>query len=117
MKRWKRALKKLFFPPPVLTRLLALFGYGFVLVVAVFGVDIPALQYLSYICSAYALIITITGLPQFIAFMRDVKQCVYEHSLMKKLRNTAIGGRFFSDVRFRTEISLYQGLLMNSLYI
>ena len=117
MEKCKQILKKIFFLPPFLTVILALFGYGFVLAVAVFKITIPVLQYLSYICSAYALIITITCFPHFIAYIKSAKRYINEHSLMKKLKNTSIGGRFFSDVRFRTEISLYQGLFINLLYI
>ena len=117
MERCKQILKKIFFLPPFLTVLLALFGYGFVLAVAVFEIANPVLQYLSYICSAYALIITITGFPHFIAFTKSVKRYINEHSLMKKLRSTKLGKRFLSDVRFRTEVSLYQGLFINLLYI
>lgn len=117
MEKFIQILKKIFFLPPLITVLLALLGYGFVLAVAVFEISIPVLQYLSYVCSAYALIITITGFPHFIAFTKSVKQYINEHSLMKKLQSTSIGGRFFSDVRFRTEISLYQGLFINLLYI
>ena len=117
MEKCKQILKKIFFLPPFLTVLLAMFGYGFVLAVAVFEIAIPVLQYLSYICSAYALIITITGFPHFIAFTKSVKRYINGHSLMKKLQSTSMGGRFFSDIRFRTEISLYQGLFINLLYI
>ena len=117
MEKFLRILKKIFFLPPMPTVLLALFGYGFVLAVAVLDVDIAMLKYLSYICSAYALIITITGFPHFLTFAGALRQNVSEHALIRKLRGTAIGERFFSDVRFRTEISLYQGLFINSLYI
>ncbi len=117
MNKWKHILKKIFFPPAIATIFLALFGYGFVLAVAVFDIENPVLQYLSYICSAYALIITITGFPHFIAFTKSMKQYFHEHPLIRRVRSTAIGNRFFSDVRFRTELSLYQGLLVNSLYI
>ncbi len=75
------------------------------------------LRILKKICSAYALNITITGFPHLLSLMRSVRQYIGGHSLMKKLRRTAIGERFFSDVRFRTEISLYQGLFINLLYI
>ena len=110
-------MKKLFFPPPLLTVFLALFGYGFVITVAVFSIESPILQYLSYLCSAYALIITITKFPSFIAFVKSAKQSIHKHPVAKKVLGTTIGSRFFNDVRFRTELSLYQGLLVNSLYI
>lgn len=117
MGKCKDILKKIFFLPPFPTVLIALFGYGFVLAVAIFEITIPALQYLSYLCSAYALVITVTGFPHFIAFTKSVKRYINGHSLMKKLQSTYVGRRFFSDIRFRTEISLYQGLLINLLYI
>ena len=117
MAQLKQILKRIFFLPPLPTVLIAVFGYAFVLAVAIFEVANPILQYLSYICSAYALIITITGFPYAIALSKSVKRYINEHSLMKKLQSTAVGGRFFTDVRFRTEISLYQGLFINLLYI
>ena len=117
MEQFKRILKRIFFLPSLPTVILAIFGYAFVLLVAAFHVEIPVIQYLSYVSSAYALIITITGFPHFMAFIRAVKQYINEHPLMKKLRSTAIGERFFSDIRFRSDISLYQGLVINLLYI
>ena len=83
MEKCKRILKKIFFLPPFPTVLLALFGYGFVLAVAVFEIAVPALQYLSYLCSAYALIITITGFPYLDAFAKSVRRYISGHSLMK----------------------------------
>lgn len=46
MNKWKHILKKIFFPPAIATIFLALFGYGFVLAVAVFDIENPVLQYL-----------------------------------------------------------------------
>ena len=117
MEKFLRILKKIFFLPPIPTVLLALFGYGFVLAVTVFDIDIAMLKYLAYICSAYALIITITGFPYFLTFAGAIRRYISEHALVRRMRGTAVGERFFSDVRFRTEISLYQGLFINFLYI
>ena len=117
MESFKRLLKKIFVLPPLPTVLIAVLGYAFVILVSALQIDIPALRYLSYTCSAYALIITITGFPHFLAFINAVKRYIREHPLMRKLQGTAIGSRYFSDVRFRTEISLYQGLVINLLYI
>lgn len=117
MKRFIKILKKIFFLPPLPTVLIAVFGYGFVLFVFTFSVEIPAVQYLSYISSAYALIVTVTGFPYVTSFVKSVKRYIWEHPLTAKIRGTKIGGRFFGDVRFRTEISLYQGLFVNLLYI
>ena len=117
MERFKRILKRIFFLPPRPTVLVALFGYSFIILVAAFHIDIPALHYLAYISSAYALIVTITGFPHFMAFSQAVRQHINDSTLVQKLRGTAIGERFFSDVRFRSDLSLYQGFLINLLYI
>lgn len=117
MERFKRILRKIFFLPPLPTVLAAVFGFGLVLAVAIFKIEIPAVQYISYIASAYALIITITAFPRFKGFVRSTKQNVMESAFMKKIRSTKLGGRFFDDVRFRTELSLYIGLSVNFLYI
>lgn len=117
MKRFVRILRRIFFLPPLPTVLIAVFGYGFVLAVAIFKIEIPALQYLSYISSAYALTITITGFPRFIAFAKSAKKRVMKSVLMGKIHGTALGERFFGDVRSRTELSLYGGMFINFAYI
>lgn len=117
MDRFKIILRKIFFLPPLPTVIIAVFGFGFVIAVAAFKIDIPALEYLSYISSAYALIITITGFPYLIAFVKKTKKRILKSAPMKRFRGTSFGERFFGDVRFRTELSLYSGLFINLLYI
>ena len=117
MEKFKRILKKIFFLPPLPTLIFAVFGYAFIIVVTAFHIEIPAVQYLSYLCSAYALTVTITGFPHLKAFVKAVKGRIKESTLMKKIQSTYLGGRFLGDVRFRSEISLYMGLFINLLYI
>ena len=117
MEKFKKILKKLFCLPPLLTILAALFGFSFVIVVFAFDIQNPVLRYASYIASAYALTITITGLVYIPIAAGGIKKFVLEHSLMKKFRSTAVGEKFMTDVRFRTGVSLYQGFFVNLLYI
>ncbi len=117
MERIKKILRKMLFPPALPAIILAVTGYLFVLAVAVFNIKIPALEYLSYIFSAYALTITITNFPRIISFFKLTRSRLYDSGLMKKIRSTKFGKRFFSDVRFRTKIALYCGLAINFLYI
>ena len=117
MDRFKKILRKIFFLPPLPTVIIAAFGYAFVLVIAAFNIEIPALQYLSYIASAYALTLTVTGFPYLISFVKNTKQRVAESSAAKKIYNTKYGKRYIEDVHFRTELSLYFGLFVNFLYI
>ena len=117
MKRLKEILYKIFFLPPPLTVIAAVTGFGLVIAVAVLNIENPAVQYISYIASAYALTVTATALPRLRAFIRKTKNDFNTHPFTEKLRKTKLGGRFFDDVRFRTELSLYAGLLINFLYI
>ena len=117
METFKKILKKIFCLPPIWTVVAALLGYGFVIAVAVFNIQNPILQYASYIASAYALIVTCTGLVYVNAAIGGVKKFVSDHPLMKKFRSTEVGEKYMTDVRFRAGVSLYQGFFINLLYI
>lgn len=117
MGKLKRVLKKIFFLPPLPTVAAAVLGYASVLAVAVFNINVPAVRYASYIASAYALIVTVTGLPYGKVAIAGIKKYIFVHPLMKKFRSTVIGEKFFTDIRFRTGVSLYQGFFINLLYI
>ncbi len=117
MGTFKRILKKIFCLPPLPTVLAALFGYGFVIAVFAFDIQIPILQYASYLASAYALIITCTGFDYINPAIGIVRKFVCDQPLMKKFRSTKVGEKYMTDVRFRTGISLYQGFFINLLYI
>ena len=117
MENFKRILKKIFCLPPRWTIVAALLGYGFVIVVAVFDIHNPVLQYASYIASAYALIVTITGFIYINTIIGGVRKFVSNHPLMKKFRSTKVGEKYMTDVRFRAGVSLYQGFFINLLYI
>lgn len=113
----KNKIKNLIFFSPPLTFFIIIFGYS--LVIAVFSIPIkfaPA-EYFSYIASAYSLILTIANFPRFLKFLKAKKQKFLQTKFLRKFRSTSLGSRFFEDVRFRTEISMYQGLLINIIYI
>ena len=117
MAAFKRILRKVFCLPPLRTVLISIFGYGFVLAVVVFDIRNPLLQYASYIASAYALVVTVTGFGYLRTAIDGVKRWVSGHPLMKKFRSTAVGEKYLTDARFRAGISLYQGFFINLLYI
>ncbi len=117
MEKLKRILKKIFCLPPLWTVIVSLFGYGFVIAVAAFKIQNPILQYVSYTASAYALIVTVTGLVYIHTAIDGVRKFVSDHPLMKKFRSTVVGEKYMTDVRFRAGISLYQGFFINLLYI
>ena len=117
MEKFKELLKRIFCLLPIWTVVAAFFGYGFVIVVAVFDIQNPILQYASYIASAYALIVTITGFIYINTIIGGVRKFVSNHPLMKKFRSTKVGEKYMTDVRFRAGVSLYQGFFINLLYI
>lgn len=117
MDRFKSILRKLFFLPPLPTVITAVFGFAFVSVIAALGIEIPALQYLSYLVSAYALIITITGFPHFIKFGRSLKQKIIKSTFAKTLMKIPPVRRYFTEPLFKAKVSLYFGLLINLAYI
>ena len=106
MEQFIRILKKIFCLPPLPSVVIAFVGYALIIFVAAFHINIMAIQYLAYIGSAYALVITITGFPYFRKFIKSAKRYMNEHPLMQKFRSTAIGKRFFSDVHIRTDRNL-----------
>lgn len=117
MEKYKGILKKIVCLSPLWTGLASIFGYGFVLAVAVFKIQNPILQYASYIASAYALIVTVTGLVSIHTVTGGFRKFVSGHPLMKRFRSTAVGEKYMTDVRFRTGVSLYQGFFINLVYI
>lgn len=67
----KKILKKLFFLPPVPTLLISIPSYGFV-IYTLSGENVnPVAAYISYFLSAYALIITVTGITGIVRFVRQ----------------------------------------------
>ena len=117
MEEMKRILKRMFCLPPLWTCLVSSFGYGFVIAVAAFRIRNPVLQYAAYIASAYALVVTVTGLVSFHTATGGFRKFVSNHPLMKRFRSTALGEKYMTDVRFRTGVSLHQGFFVNHLYI
>ncbi len=116
MTQFKQILKRMFFLPLLPTVLIAVPSFALVIYILVTEKE-GAIAYLSYILSAYALVITCTSLSRVNRLVKSVRAGIGKHPLMEKLSNTSLGARFLEDVRFRTEISLYLGFFINLLYI
>ncbi len=113
----KRRFKNLIFFSPRLTIFLTALGFALVIAVFVVPIKFAPIEYFSYIASAYSLTLTIANFPRLLRFLKAKKQMLLQTKFFIKIRSTGSGSRFFEDVRFRTEISMYQGLLINILYI
>jgi hypothetical protein len=110
---FRKFLKKIFFLPPLLTVIIAVPSFAlcfWVLYMQMGGV----VAYISYVISAYALVIAITGFPRI---LRSLKNRFWNLKIIKFLKGTKIGQRFFDNVIFRSAVSLHQGLAINIAYV
>ena len=109
-----RLTKRICFLTPVVTLMIAIPSFAFLIVVLTGKINIPALDYIAYILSAYALIICVTAILKIINFVRNG---VSEHPFMKWLLSVPIMEKFIHEKNFRTEIALYPGFFINVLYV
>lgn len=65
--------------------------------------------YMIYCMSAYCLTIWILPLPRL---FRKAKA-----SMMRRLTGTVFGGKYIGDIAFRGSVSIYQGMIVNFLYV
>ena len=109
----KKKLKKLFCLPPVPTLLISVPAYILV-IYALAAADVePVIAYVAYFLSAYAFIITITGVTGIVRFVR---QGIDKHPLVRKALGIPVVIRYLREDMFRAETALYQGFFINLLY-
>ena len=113
MKNITRILKKVFILSPVLTLIISIPLYALVIFVLTAEID-GILAYLSYIGSAYALVITITGLTKII---RGIRHWIENHPVKRRIESTSLGEHFMHDIAFRTKVLLCESLIINLIYI
>lgn len=106
-------IKKIFCLPPVPTLLIAIPSFGFVFYVLSEEGITPAIDYLSYVLSAYAMIITITGIVDVVKWIRNG---INHHPFVRKVLNIPVVERYFSETIFRAEVSLIPSLMINLFY-
>lgn len=109
----KKIFKKLFCLPPVPTLLISVPAYGLVIYALTEENVEPSIAYVSYLLSAYALVITITGITGIVRFIR---QGIDQHPFVRKVMHIPLVGRYLKEDMFRAEASLYQGFFINILY-
>ena len=73
----------------------------------------PSLEYLVYLVSAYALAVLIIGLGDISHYFA---RKMHGSRIWRWANRNPIASLFISDFRFRGELSLYQGLLMSTLF-
>ncbi|MGN0350622.1 MAG: hypothetical protein ACI4ES_03140 [Roseburia sp.] len=111
-KVWK-TLKKIFCLPTVPTLVIAIPAFILVFYVLTEETVLPAIEYFSYVLSAYAMIITITGT---VSLVRWICEKMNNHPTVKKVLGIPMVERYLSEKTFRAEISLYPSLFINLFY-
>lgn len=112
--RVMRILKRIFRLPPLPPLLIAIPSFALVIYVLVNEIENEAVSYAAYILSAYALVITITGIADIV---RWIRHGLGSHPMVEKARTIPVLERHLKEASFRTEISLYQGLFINLSYV
>lgn len=107
-------LKKIFKLPPVPTLLVAVPSFALVIYVLANGMENMPVSYAAYILSAYALVITVTGMAGIVKWFREG---IENHPLVKRALGIPLLKKYLKEVSFRTETSLYHGLFINLLYV
>ena len=104
MERFKKILRAIAKPPAWIAYPFIIAGFGLILYAAFTGQSDTPLAFASYGLSAYALILLCVRLPGIIRFLVN----------FKKTNTFAV--RYFSDVQYRTKLSLYLSTTINLLY-
>ena len=113
MQKISRIIKKIFFLSPVPTLLIAIPSFVFVCYVLTNDIGFPAVEYLSYVLSAYAMVITIAGIVDIVKWIRKGFD---NHPFIRRILNIPLVERYISETTFRAEISLYPSLAINLFY-
>lgn len=110
----RKILKRFFFLSPLKTILIAIPLYALVIYVLIKGGINPWIDYLVYILSAYALVITVTGIGKIV---KCLKTGIRQNPVVRWLLEMPVIGRILRENVFRTRVILYPGLIINIVYV
>lgn len=105
MKRFKHIMIRLVRPSAIWAFILVVLGFGLMLFSFLTGQKDTPVAYISYMLSAYALTVIIMIVPNV---MKKIKSHINHYHY---------GNLYLNDPKFRARVSLYQGLLINLLYV
>ena len=114
LQRMTDILKKIFKLPTIPTILISIPSFALVIYVLANDIEDKVISYAAYTLSAYALIITATGIA---GIVRLIRQGIENNPFVKKALSIPLFEKYLKEATFRTETSLYQGFLINLLYV
>lgn len=110
----EKVIKRIFFLPLFSTFMIAIPVFAFLIAVLTGKINILALNYIIYMLSAYALVISMTGIYRIVNITRNG---IGEHPFVKWLISIPTVEKLIHENTFRTEIALYPGFCINVLYV
>lgn len=109
-----KIIKKIVFLPPVLTFIIAIPTFIFLIAALMGKLYSQVLEYTIYVLSAYALIISVTGIFRIVDF---IKNGIREHPFAKLIFSIPTVDKLMKESAFRTEMALYSGFCINVMYV
>lgn len=109
MRKVLTLINKFLHPPKLVLILVPPIVFASLAYIFITGRNGSALAYPIYCMSAYCLTILVLPIPKL---ARKAKATV-----MQWINSTAFGGRYVNDLAFRGSVSIYQGMLVNFLYV
>ncbi|MGN0743395.1 MAG: hypothetical protein ACI4L8_12120 [Candidatus Fimadaptatus sp.] len=113
MERLKRIVRRLVFMPGWRVWLISLPAFALVMHVLASEPENALLAYVSYVASAYALIICCCNAPRM---LRAARSGFSDSALVQRAVGSRRGQRFLNDPMYRAETALYAGLAVNLAY-
>lgn len=104
MKQLKQWIYSLLYPSSIWWILTGICSFSMLVMAFLSGFEESIFNYISYVISAYSLIISILKVPMVIT---EIKRVIY---------NNKYGNRYINEFLFRTEISLYASLIINIVF-
>lgn len=109
MKDWKPTVKKLLCPPVWVMLVLTVICTTALVYTFLREHDAHPVAYVTYVLSFYTLsVVVLACIRTFPQYYRNARKRVYDHP---------VGGRFMTDIPFRTHVTLYCSLGINLLYV
>ena len=109
MKKALTVFRKFLYPPKWVLLLAPSAVFAVLIYIFLTGQNNSTLAYPIYVLSAYCLTILVLPLPKQI---RAAKV-----RIMQRINSTAFGNKYVNDLSFHGNISLYQGMTANFLYV
>lgn len=109
MRKVLTLINKLLHPPKLVLILVPPIVFTALVYVFLTGQKDSTLAYLIYCMSAYCLTILVLPIPKLAGKTKA--------AVMRWVNRTVFGGRYVSDLAFRGSVSIYQGMLINFLYV